>query len=93
VSRFLDTHKIEVKEKVPASRKLGKSEAAAIARGASTIYVAKGTKLDQFEGGRATDEVVSKMLGPTGNLRSPLLRVGSVVVVGYDEKTLTDVLS
>lgn len=92
MSRFLDAHGIEVHEKVPASRKLGKSEAAALARDASEIHVAKGRKVERFDGGRATDEVVSRMLGPTGNLRSPLLRVGDVVVVGFDEATLERVL-
>ena len=32
------------------------------------------------------------MLGPTGNLRAPCLRVGKTVLVGFDEETYTRVL-
>ena len=92
MSKFLDTHGIEVRETVPASRKLGKSDAAALVKGASRVFVAKGKKLDRFDGGRATASVVQALLGPTGNLRSPTLRVGKTVVVGFNEETLEDVL-
>jgi hypothetical protein len=92
VSRFLDAHSIEVAETTPASRKLGKPEAARLAQGAKEIFVARGKKLERFEGGRATEEIVAKMLGPTGNLRSPAIRVGKTVVIGFDESTLERVL-
>jgi hypothetical protein len=32
------------------------------------------------------------MLGPTGNLRAPCLRVGKTVLVGFDEETFGRVL-
>lgn len=32
------------------------------------------------------------MLGPTGNLRAPTLRVGRTLVVGFDEETYRKVL-
>jgi arsenate reductase-like glutaredoxin family protein len=32
------------------------------------------------------------MLGPTGNLRAPTLRVGRTVLVGFDEETYRKVL-
>ncbi len=71
---------------MPASRKLGKSEAAKLARSATTVVVAKGKSVKTFRpGGRASAEVVSAMLGPTGNLRSPLLRAGKKVIVGFNE--------
>lgn len=36
-------------------------------------------------GGKAPAECVDAMLGPTGNLRAPTLRVGKTVLVGFDE--------
>ena len=33
------------------------------------------------------------MLGPTGNLRAPTLRVGRTLVVGFDEETYRKVLA
>ena len=73
-------------EIVPASRKLGKKDAAALAKAASKVYVAKGKKVDEWKpAGKANAEAVAAMLGPTGNLRAPCLRVGKTVIVGFNE--------
>ena len=88
MSKFLDAHRIEIGETVPASRKLGRAEAAALLERASEIYIAKGKKLERFPGGRASENIVARMLGPTGNLRSPTVRVGRTLIVGFDEETL-----
>ena len=32
------------------------------------------------------------LLGPTGNLRAPTLRVGKTLLVGFDESSYVDVL-
>lgn len=83
----MDAHGIVVKETIPASRKLGKSDAAALARDARTVIVAKGKRVTAFEpGGKANREVVEAMLGPTGNLRAPTIRVGRTVVVGFNDE-------
>ena len=92
VSRFLDAHGIEVDEQVPASRKLGEKDAASLVRGAREVFISKGRKLERFDGGTASREIVNRLLGPTGNLRSPALRVGKVLVVGFNEETLKRVL-
>lgn len=50
------------------------------------MIVAKGKQVVEFKtGGKAPAECVEKMLGPTGNLRAPTLRVGKTVLVGFDE--------
>ena len=85
-SKFLDANGIEAKEVVSASKKLGKSEAADLARSASKVVVAKGKKVSEFKGGKATADVVEAMLGPTGNLRAPCLRVGKTVLVGFNDE-------
>jgi hypothetical protein len=73
-------------EIVPASRKLGKKDAAALAKAASKLYVAKGKKVDEWKpAGKADAAAVAAMLGPTGNLRAPCLRVGKTVIVGFNE--------
>ena len=92
MSRFLDAHDIDVDETVPASQKLGRSEAASLIKGASEVWVAKGKKLEHFKGGRASADLIARMLGPTGNLRSPTLRIGKTVVVGFNAETLERVL-
>ena len=76
---------------VPASRKLAKSDAAAMAKAASKVIVAKGKKVSEFAGGKATKEVVEAMLGPTGNLRAPTIRKGKTVLVGFNEEAFQKV--
>ena len=71
---------------MPASRKLGRSDAARLAKAASRVLVAKGKKLDTFKpGGKAPKACVDAMLGPTGNLRAPCIRTGKTVLVGFNE--------
>ena len=81
----MDAKGIEAKETIPASKKLGKKEAAEMAKTASKVFVAKGKKVSEFKGGKASAENVSAMLGPTGNLRAPTIRKGKTVVVGYND--------
>ena len=77
---------------VPASRKLARKEAAALVKQASKVIVAKGRKVSEFAGGKATSEVVEAMLGPTGNLRAPTLRKGKTVLVGFHDEIFARVL-
>lgn len=71
---------------MPASRKLSKKEATKLAKQASKIIVAKGKKVSEFPGGRAGKNVIEAMLGPTGNLRAPLIRKGKTVLVGFSQE-------
>ena len=88
----MDARKIESAEVIPASRKLGKSDAAAIAKAASKVYVAKGKKVANWKpAGKAGAEMVAAMLGPTGNLRAPCLRVGKTVIVGFNEELYSEI--
>ncbi len=54
--------------------------------GARRVIVAKGRKSAEFEiPARAplSDELMDAILGPTGNLRAPALRVGTTWFVGF----------
>jgi hypothetical protein len=89
----MDAHGIEAAEVVPASRKLGKSDARALAKAASRVIVAKGKKVSVFKpGDPPASEIVEAMLGPTGNLRAPTIRRGKLVLVGFNEDTFTEEL-
>ena len=88
----MDANKIVVKEEIPASRKLNDKDARSIAKESSKVWVAKGKKVDVFEMKSAkVGEVVEKMLGPTGNLRAPTMRIGKVTVVGFNEDAFSEV--
>ena len=55
--------------------------------------MAKGKKLDVFDMKSAKlSEVSALMLGPTGNLRAPTMRVGKITVVGFNEEAFEAVL-
>jgi len=59
------------------------------------IYSARGRKVVHVDlrterPDRAS--LVGLILGPTGNLRAPVLRVGRTLVVGFDEDTYKRVL-
>jgi arsenate reductase-like glutaredoxin family protein len=88
----LEEHTNQVREQVSAGKKLGESEARKLIREAGTIYIAKGKKLDEFAGGKATHDIVEKMLGSTGNLRAPTIRAGKKLLVGFNEDLYEKVL-
>jgi hypothetical protein len=81
----MDAHGIEIREKVAASRKLGRDDAARLVESASKVVVARGNAVTEFPGGKADDAVIDAMLGPTGNLRAPTVRYGKTLVVGFNE--------
>ena len=79
---------IEIDEQVPASRKLGSEDAAALLQGARRLVTAKARKTRSFDlESDDRDEAVAAMLGPTGNLRAPTLKRGDLVLVGFDADT------
>jgi len=78
---------------VSASKKLGKADAARLVKAAKQVIVAKGKSVQTFApGGKAPDEIVEAVLGPTGNLRAPTLVVGDRLLVGWNEEAYTAAL-
>ena len=83
-----------MRETVPSSRKLGRTEALAMARQAQRLVAAKGKKvsaIDLHSAPPADDVLAGLLLGPTGNLRAPTMRVGQTVLVGYNDHVFTDI--
>ena len=65
-------------------------------KGADVLIAARGKKVERLDlkterPDKATVERL--MLGPTGNLRAPTLRVGRTLIVGFDEETNRGVLA
>ena len=82
----MEANNVEIKEKVPASKKLQQADAKAMLKSASKLIVAKGRKISEFPvSTRVSADAVAAMLGPTGNLRAPTARVGKTVLVGFNE--------
>ena len=88
----MEASNIDIKEKVPASKKLQAADAKALLKGASKLIVAKGKKVSEFSGAsKASADAVAAMLGPTGNLRAPTARVGKTLLVGFNDEVYNGV--
>ena len=88
----MEARELTPEEIVPASRKLGRSDAKELAQAASKLIVAKGKKVSEFKTGKdVSDEAVDAMLGPTGNLRAPTIKVGKTLLVGFNEEPFSQI--
>ena len=84
-----------VKEEQSASAKLGSKEALALAKEAGKVIVMKGKKVTKFDmkKDKPTDkDLLAVMLGPTGNLRAPVVKRGKTVLVGFNQEVFDEVL-
>ncbi len=86
-SRFLEEHQIEVVETVSANKKLQRDDAISMVRQARRLIAAKGNKVIRvdLDDHPSDDEIAKLMLGPTGNMRAPTMRIGETLLVGYNE--------
>ena len=65
----------------------GAEDAVALLQGMSRMIVAKGKKVTEVDlvKDRPDDEALGKLLlGPTGNLRAPTMKIGKTVLVGFN---------
>ena len=79
---------MEAKTEVNAKKETyGKTEALALIKEANQLLVAKGKKLVELDLKKdkpSQEEILKLILGPTGNLRAPTLKVGKKLVVGFN---------
>ena len=94
---FLAKQGIESAETTDArKKKLGQKEALALARRADEIYAAQRGKVVHLDMKAEKPDAAtlrSLLIGPSGNLRAPTLRVGKILLVGFDEATYRRILS
>ena len=83
----MEASKIEVKDKTHASRKLQESDSRDLLSKATKLIAMKGKKVTEFNVAKATpEEAVAAMLGATGNLRSPTIKLGRKLIVGFNQE-------
>ena len=90
----MEARGITVRETVPSSRKLGCPEALALVRQAQRLVAAKGKKITTIDlriAPPADDVLAGLLLGPSGNLRAPTMRVGQTILVGYNDQAFTEI--
>ena len=94
---FLAKNKVSVAEQTNAKKDTIKGDAAlGVLKDIDHLYVAKGKQvvhvdLKKTKPPRA--ELLSLLLGPTGNLRAPTVRKGRTLVVGFDPDTYSKLLT
>src|SRR5262249_53956684 len=86
---FLEAHHLAVGSRTDATKeRKGRDEAVALAKTAARVVVARGTKVVEFDMRNDPpddDTLAAHLLGPTGNLKAPTLRVGNTLLVGFGE--------
>jgi len=86
---------VEARELVDAKKeRMGGEQALELLEGMTKLLVAKGKKITEVDlkKDRPDDESLIKlMLGPTGNLRAPTMKVGKTVLVGFNDDMYVNV--
>lgn len=87
---YLTKNKVSVVEEVNATKsRLAKSDALDLVKQARELFVAKGKSFQHINLVKAkpSDAELEKLIvGPTGNLRAPTLRIGKKLIVGFHEE-------
>lgn len=85
-----------VKEKLEAAKtRMGPAEALKLLDGMTRLVAMRGKKVVVFDlkKDRPDDEtLLAHLIGPTGNLRAPTVRVGKVLAVGFNEESYRKLL-
>ena len=83
---FLEQEQIAIEEVLDARKnRIEVQQAWEIVKDAKHISVAKGKKVVHFP--QVTDEkedILKRLMGPSGNLRAPTLRVNNQFIVGFN---------
>src|SRR5262245_35719785 len=86
---FLERQQLTVKEMTDAGKvKRGRDEALRLARQARRVLVARGKKVVTLDMNSPPDDdtLAGYLLGPTGNLKAPTLRLGDTLLGGFSEE-------
>jgi arsenate reductase-like glutaredoxin family protein len=94
---FLESHAVNVAGEVVDAKKerRGRDEALKLARSAEKVVVARGKEVVTFDMQQSPPDdetLAAHLLGPTGNLKAPTLRVGTILLVGFSEEAYREVL-
>jgi len=76
-------------------QRLDAKEALALASEVDEIYAARGKKVVHLDLRKEKPDAATLtglLIGPSGNLRAPTLRVGRTLLVGFDEASYRKVL-
>jgi arsenate reductase-like glutaredoxin family protein len=74
--------------------KLDRAAALAMARQVDRVIATKGKKRTELDMRQkpSDEDVLALLIGPTGNIRAPLIRVGKTLVAGFDPEVYSGAL-
>jgi hypothetical protein len=78
-----------------SKQRKNREQALALARTAAKVVVARGKKVLTFDMKKEPpddDTLAAAILGPTGNLKAPTLRIGDTLLIGFGESAYREVL-
>jgi len=77
-----------------SKQRKGREQALELAKTAEQVIVARGKKVLTFDMSDPPDDdtLAAALLGPTGNLKAPTLRIGGTLLVGFGEPAYRAVL-
>ena len=87
---------MEVREIVNAKKvRFGRVEALKLAKSAAKVIVVRGKSVIAFDMKKpASDaELAKSILGPTGNLRAPSMRIGKTLLIGFGEDACLGIIN
>ena len=88
---FLTDHQIDVAQQEDARKvPLVEADALTLVGQVNDLYVTRGTKVIHIDlkSERPDDEsLLSLLIGPSGKLRAPTLKIGKTMIVGFDQAT------
>lgn len=91
---FFAKHQINIETIVDTKAAYKLPEALALLQGAERLLSTKGTKVRELDlkTKPSTAEIEEYVIGPTGKLRAPTLKIGKTMVVGFNESMYKEVL-
>ena len=88
---FLADHQIDVGKQEDARKvPLADADALKLVGQVNDLYVTRGTKVIHIDlkSARPDDEaLLGLLIGPSGKLRAPTLKIGKTMIVGFDQAT------
>lgn len=84
---MFDKQGTEITEQVDARKQqITEINAWELLKGAQEIIVGRGKKYLSFKPSEAAKpEILANCLGRTGNLRAPALKIGKMIIIGFNE--------
>ena len=93
---FLSAQEISVVEQHNARKeRFAPEDVLKMARSAKHVYATRGKKVVHFDmqgSPPADEELLAHLVGPSGNLRAPAMRVGDRLFIGFNDEQIADSL-